>query len=40
MAGKDKGQIGTVIKVIRDERQPRVIIEGQNLVSGAGQGCS
>lgn len=32
MAGKDKGQVGTVLKVIRDERQPRVIVEGQNLV--------
>eukprot|EP00887_Chlorella_sp_A99_P001517 scaffold8.g1517.t1 len=30
-AGKDKGQTGTVVRVIRDERQPRVIVEGLNL---------
>ena len=35
MAGKDKGQVGTVMKVIRDERQPRVIVEGLNLVRAA-----
>lgn len=31
--GKDKGQLGTVSKVIRDDRMPRVIVEGRNLVS-------
>ena len=31
-AGKDRGQVGTVLKVIRDEKFPRVIVEGQNLV--------
>lgn len=31
MAGKDKGQNGTVSKVIRDEKVPRVIVEGRNL---------
>ena len=31
-AGKDRGQMGTVLKVIRDEKFPRVIVEGQNLV--------
>lgn len=31
-SGKDAGQIGTVTKVIRDEKFPRVIIEGLNLV--------
>lgn len=33
MAGKDKGQIGTVLKVIRDNKFPRVVVEGLNLVS-------
>lgn len=32
-AGKDKGQVGTVMKVIRDPDYPRVIVEGLNLVS-------
>lgn len=32
ISGKDNGQIGTVTKVIRDERFPRVIVEGLNLV--------
>ena len=32
LSGKDKGQVGTVQKVIRDERIPRVIVEGLNLV--------
>lgn len=36
MAGKDKGQVGTVLKVIRDEKYPRVMVEGLNLVSGGG----
>ena len=31
-AGKDKGQTGIVTKVIRDERIPKVIVEGRNLV--------
>ncbi|CAL5225362.1 g8165 [Coccomyxa viridis] len=30
-AGKDKGQTGIVTKVIRDERIPKVIVEGRNL---------
>ena len=33
LAGKDRGQVGTVTKVIRDDRKPRVIIGGINLVS-------
>ena len=32
-AGKDKGQTGIVSKVIRDEKIPKVIVEGRNLVS-------
>lgn len=32
LAGKDKGEVGTVMKVIRDEKFPRVIVEGLNLV--------
>jgi len=32
-AGKDRGQVGTVTKVIRDEKFPRVLVEGLNLVS-------
>lgn len=32
-AGKDKGQVGTVLKVIRDAKFPRVLVEGLNLVS-------
>ena len=31
-AGKDAGQVGTVLKVIRDPKWPRVVVEGQNLV--------
>lgn len=31
-AGKDKGQQGVIAKVIRDDRIPRVIVEGRNLV--------
>ena len=31
-SGKDKGQTGIVTKVIRDERIPKVIVEGRNLV--------
>lgn len=30
--GKDSGQTGTVTKVIRDRKFPRVIVEGLNLV--------
>lgn len=33
LAGKDRGETGTVSKVIRDEKFPRVIVEGLNLVS-------
>lgn len=32
LSGKDKNQVGTVLKVIRDERIPRVLVEGLNLV--------
>ena len=32
LAGKDKGQQGVVTKVIRDPKQPRVVVEGLNLV--------
>lgn len=37
IAGKDKGQTGTIARVLRD--QNRVIVEGFNLVrvDGAGQ---
>ncbi|PRW18298.1 50S ribosomal L24 [Chlorella sorokiniana] len=31
MAGRDAGQVGTVTKVIRDPRFPRVLVEGLNL---------
>jgi hypothetical protein len=31
-AGKDKGQVGIVLKVIRDDKFPRVVVEGLNLV--------
>ncbi len=40
MAGKDRGQVGTVVKVIRDPRFPRVVVEGLNLVRGAEGGGS
>ena len=33
VAGKDKGQAGTVLRVIRDAKWPRVVVEGCNLVS-------
>ena len=33
LCGKDKGQVGTVLKVFRDERIPRVLVGGLNLVS-------
>lgn len=32
-AGKDKGETGIVSRVIRDDKIPRVIVEGRNLVS-------
>lgn len=32
IAGRDKGETGIVSKVIRDDRIPRVIVEGRNLV--------
>lgn len=38
LAGRDKGQLGTVRKVIRDPKYPRVLVEGRNLV-GAGMPC-
>jgi hypothetical protein len=33
IAGKDKGEKGKVLAVIRDKRFPRVIVERKNLVS-------
>lgn len=36
LAGKDKGQVGTVTKVIRDTRIPRVLVDGLNLVRPLG----
>ena len=38
-AGKDAGQVGTVLRVIRDPRFPRVIVEGLNLVRAGGAGA-
>jgi ribosomal protein L24 len=32
-AGKDRGLQGRVLAVHRDARQPRVVVEGRNLVS-------
>ena len=32
VAGKDRGATGTVLKVFRDVRRPRVLVEGRNLV--------
>ena len=31
-AGKDRGLQGRVLAVFRDERVPRVVVEGRNLV--------
>ncbi|KAK9835010.1 hypothetical protein WJX81_003857 [Elliptochloris bilobata] len=31
MAGKEKGQIGTVLEVLRDKARPKVKVEGRNL---------
>lgn len=31
-SGRDAGATGTVLKVIRDEKRPKVIVEGCNLV--------
>jgi hypothetical protein len=36
MAGKDKGKQGEVLKVIRDQRFPRVFVSGVNMVSTRG----
>lgn len=36
LAGKDKGNVGAVLKVIRDPKWPRVVVEGQNLVRAVG----
>lgn len=33
MAGRDKGKQGEVLKVIRDERFPRLFVSGVNIVS-------
>ena len=35
-AGRDAGASGTVLKVIRDEKRPAVIVEGCNLVRAEG----
>jgi hypothetical protein len=35
LAGKDKGKQGKVLKVIKDERFPRVVVESLNIVSRA-----
>ena len=32
LCGKDKGQVGTVLRVFRDDRIPRVLVGGLNLV--------
>jgi ribosomal protein L24 len=32
MVGKDKGKTGEVLRVIRDERFPRVFVSGLNMV--------
>lgn len=32
LCGKDKGQVGTVLKVIRDKKIPQVLVQGLNLV--------
>ena len=36
IAGRDAGQVGTVLNVLRDSQWPRVVVEGLNLVSGIG----
>ena len=38
--GPEKGQVGRVLEVIKDDRVPQVIVEGKNLVSplAAGSG--
>ena len=37
-AGRDAGATGTVLKVIRDEKRPAVLVEGCNLVRLIGKG--
>ena len=39
-AGRDAGATGTVLKVIRDEKRPAVLVEGCNLVRLIGKGGS
>lgn len=40
MSGRDKGRIGVVREVIRDQQWPRVVVEGVNMVSEAwARGC-
>lgn len=34
MTGKDKGKQGEVIRVVRDQRFPRVFVSGINMVRG------
>lgn len=36
MAGKDKGKQGEVLRVVRDQRFPRVFVAGVNMVSSGG----
>ena len=36
-AGRDAGATGTVLKVIRDEKRPAVLVEGCNLVREAAE---
>lgn len=40
MAGRDKGKQGEVLKVIRDQRFPRVFVSGVNMVGHSGRMCS
>ena len=37
-AGRDAGATGTVLKVIRDEKRPAVLVEGCNLVRAEVEG--
>lgn len=37
LCGKDKDEVGTVLRVIRDEKIPRVVVSGLNLVSNTSQ---
>lgn len=39
MTGKDKGKQGEVLTVIHDQRFPRVIVSGVNMVSNCASGA-